>query len=132
MSSVSTRETPLVSRTVPEPGLYQHFKGGEYEVLEVARHSETEELLVVYCSLDDPTTTWVRPLDMFGGVVESPNGPLPRFKRRANGLLTRLLLRLIRASDRRRRPTFPLVAQRRVRRARRSTLNIKPHSSIHP
>jgi hypothetical protein len=59
MTSVATREASPVSRALlPEPGLYRHFKGGEYEVLEVARHSETEELLVIYCSLDDPTKIW--------------------------------------------------------------------------
>lgn len=124
MSSVPTREASSVSRAVPEPGLYRHFKGGEYEVLKVARHSETEELLVVYCSLEDPTTTWVRPLDMFGGVIESPDGPLPRFKRRTNGLLTRLLLGLIRASDRRRKPAFRSVVRTDGRRGRKNTLNV--------
>lgn len=80
MWHVSTREASPVSRSLPRPGVYRHFKGGEYEVLEVARHSETEELLVVYCSLDDPKTTWVRPVEMFSGIVDSPDGPSPRFE----------------------------------------------------
>ena len=79
MSGVPTRETSAVSRPLPKPGRYRHFKGGEYDVLEVARHSETEEWLVVYCSIDDPSTTWVRPLEMFSGVVECPDGSYPRF-----------------------------------------------------
>ena len=80
MRHVQTREASPVSRSLPRPGVYRHFKGGEYEVLEVARHSETEELLVVYCSIDDPEITWVRPVEMFSGIVDSPDGPSPRFE----------------------------------------------------
>lgn len=79
MASVPTREAPTRSQALPPPGRYRHFKGGEYELLEVARHSETEELLVVYRAVDDPLTTWVRPLEMFSGNVDGPDGPLPRF-----------------------------------------------------
>ena len=79
MTPVATREALPVSRTIPKPGRYRHFKGGEYEVLQVARHSETEEMLVVYCSLDDPATTWVRPMEMFLDVIEGPGGTYPRF-----------------------------------------------------
>src|SRR4051812_49423092 len=64
-----------------EPGRYRHFKGGEYEVLSVGRHTETEELVVVYHSTDDPATIWVRPLDMFADHVQRPEGTLPRFQR---------------------------------------------------
>ena len=41
-------------------GLYRHYKGGEYEVLGVARHSETQEPLVVYRPLYNTTGWWVR------------------------------------------------------------------------
>jgi hypothetical protein len=101
MVSVPTREAPTRSQDVPPPGRYRHFKGGEYELLEVARHSETEELLAIYCSLDDPATTWVRPLEMFSGVVDSPDGPFPRFalttpaEPRRHRPLARLLLRVL-------------------------------------
>src|ERR1700722_2542023 len=97
MPIVPTREDLRPTSEVPTPGFYRHFKGGEYQVLEVARHSETEELLVLYCSLDDPETMWVRPVEMFSGVVEGPSGLLPRFqmtapaKRRLGGPLTPLL-----------------------------------------
>lgn len=80
MTFVATRRVSSAPQVLPEPGLYRHFKGGEYEVLEVARHSETEELLVIYCSLDDPTTTWVRPLDMFTELVEHAGSKQPRFE----------------------------------------------------
>jgi hypothetical protein len=64
-----------------EPGRYVHYKGGEYEVLGVARHSETEEELVVYRALYGERGLWVRPLTMFTENVETPGGPVPRFRR---------------------------------------------------
>ena len=52
-------------------GKYQHFKGGEYKVLGVAKHSETQEELVVYQSLKDGGM-WVRPKEMFADIVDKP------------------------------------------------------------
>ena len=49
----------------PAPGRYRHYKGGEYEVLGVATHSETEASLVVYRPLYGERGLWVRPLAMF-------------------------------------------------------------------
>ena len=46
------------------PGRYRHFKGKEYEVLGVARHSETEEEYVVYRQLYGEHSLWVRPASM--------------------------------------------------------------------
>ena len=51
-------------------GRYRHFKGGEYEVLHIARHSETEEPLVVYRALYGDGDVWVRPLSMWNETVE--------------------------------------------------------------
>ena len=48
-----------------EPGRYRHYKGGEYEVVGVARHSETLEPLVVYRPLYNASGLWVRPHAMF-------------------------------------------------------------------
>ncbi|MEV7036810.1 DUF1653 domain-containing protein [Amycolatopsis sp. NPDC051061] len=64
-----------------EPGRYAHYKGGEYEVLGVARHSETEEKLVVYRALYGSRGLWVRPEAMFAETVETADGPVPRFRR---------------------------------------------------
>ena len=61
------------------PGRYRHFKGNEYEVLFVARHSETLEELVVYRALYGEGGLWVRPLDMFLEDVEQDGRVLPRF-----------------------------------------------------
>ena len=49
------------------PGRYRHFKGGEYQVYFTARHSETEELMVVYKPLYGEGGMWVRPADMWSG-----------------------------------------------------------------
>lgn len=50
---------------VPRPGRYRHYKGNEYEVIGTARHSETEEELVVYRTLYGDHSLWVRPRGMF-------------------------------------------------------------------
>ena len=62
-----------------EPGPYRHFKGGHYDVVGEARHSETEERLVVYRSADG--SLWVRPLDMFLGEAMVDGVAVPRFVR---------------------------------------------------
>ena len=51
-------------------GRYRHYKGNEYEVLGVVRHSETLEPLVLYRPLYNNTGLWVRPYEMFFGEVE--------------------------------------------------------------
>lgn len=61
------------------PGRYRHFKGGEYRVLGVARHSETEEHLVVYTPLYDDSGLWVRPLSMFMETVVRDGKEVARF-----------------------------------------------------
>lgn len=60
-------------------GRYRHFKGGEYEVLHIARHSESEELLVVYRALYGKGEVWIRPLSMWNDVVECNGERLLRF-----------------------------------------------------
>ena len=51
--------------SVIHPGRYRHYKGNEYKVIGIARHSETEEELVVYRKLYGDCSLWVRPLGMF-------------------------------------------------------------------
>lgn len=67
-----------------EPGVYEHFKGARYEVLLVARHSETEEEFVVYRQLYGDHSNWVRPAAMFAENVERDGRLVPRFARIAS------------------------------------------------
>ena len=60
-------------------GKYRHYKGGEYEVFFVARHSETGEEVVVYRTLYGDFSHWVRPLEMFLENVEIDGITQPRF-----------------------------------------------------
>ena len=62
-----------------KPGKYRHFKGGEYELLGVARHSETLELMVVYRALYGEGGLWVRPAAMWTETVEREDYCGPRF-----------------------------------------------------
>ena len=61
------------------PGRYRHFKGKEYEVLGVARHSETEEELVVYRALYGDFGLWVRPVSLWNETVERDGKTFRRF-----------------------------------------------------
>ncbi|HEC30710.1 MAG TPA: DUF1653 domain-containing protein [Candidatus Yonathbacteria bacterium] len=61
-------------------GKYMHYKGNEYEVIALAKHSETLEELVVYKALYGDGTTWVRPKEMFLETVTVDGTTLPRFK----------------------------------------------------
>jgi hypothetical protein len=63
-----------------KPGKYRHFKGGEYTVQGVAKHSETGEFMVVYTPLYGEGGLWVRPLDMFIEEVEHEGRTRPRFE----------------------------------------------------
>ena len=63
----------------PRPGKYRHYKGGEYQVLGLARHSETLEPLVVYQALYGERGLWVRPAAMFTETVVIDGRRLSRF-----------------------------------------------------
>ena len=63
------------------PGLYRHFKGNRYEVLQIATHSETLEPMVVYRALYGEGGVWVRPLSMWNEHVERDGYSGPRFVR---------------------------------------------------
>ena len=62
-----------------KPGRYRHYKGKDYQVIDVARHSETEEWMVVYRTLYGDHDLWVRPLGMFIEEVEVDGKTSPRF-----------------------------------------------------
>lgn len=61
-------------------GLYQHFKGNYYKVIEVVTHSETQEELVVYQALYGDKGIWARPLAMFTEQIERDGKTMQRFE----------------------------------------------------
>jgi len=61
-------------------GVYRHYKGAEYWVERVVKHSETEEALVVYQALYGEFGWWARPLSMFVESVEINGESIPRFE----------------------------------------------------
>ncbi|HTM06289.1 MAG TPA: DUF1653 domain-containing protein [Patescibacteria group bacterium] len=60
-------------------GLYKHYKGNMYQLIGIARHSETSEQLAVYQALYGDFGLWVRPLSMFQETVEHAGQIMPRF-----------------------------------------------------
>ena len=71
-----TSESPTL-----KTGRYRHYKGAEYQVLDLARHSETEEWLVVYRQCYGDCSLWVRPLALFNEPVRQADGVvLQRFE----------------------------------------------------
>lgn len=73
-------ESPELAR-----GMYRHYKGGVYEVLSVACHTETLEWYVVYESQErkqqNMPSVWVRPYDMFVETIEKDGKVIPRFEK---------------------------------------------------
>lgn len=61
-------------------GLYRHYKGNEYEVIGIAKHSETLEDMVVYKALYNDGGTWVRPLSMWDNLIEADGKTVRRFE----------------------------------------------------
>lgn len=71
----SIKNQPTVNR-----GIYKHYKGNLYEVLDVGRHSETEEWMVIYRTLYGDGSTWIRPYAMFVETVDFEGKVLKRFE----------------------------------------------------
>ena len=65
MNSPSMTPPDQTPRNEPEPGIYRHYKGQQYQVLGMARHSESEEWLVVYQALYAARGIWLRPLELW-------------------------------------------------------------------
>lgn len=60
-------------------GIYRHYKGNLYHLMEIATHSETGEQLAIYRALYDEFGVWARPLAMFAETVEKDGHTIPRF-----------------------------------------------------
>jgi len=80
VNTPASENRPLPAVTPIQPGRYQHYKGNEYLVLEVARHSESLEELVVYRQDYGERGLWVRPRCMFDETIEINGVILPRFR----------------------------------------------------
>lgn len=65
---------------IPHHGIYRHYKGGIYEVVGKAMHSETLENLVIYKNVSDDEQCWVRPATMWDETVVNNDGSVPRFQ----------------------------------------------------
>lgn len=61
-------------------GIYKHYKGNLYEVLDTGRHSETEEWMVIYRTLYGDGSTWIRPYDMFVESIKFNGEVVKRFE----------------------------------------------------
>ena len=70
--------------TAISPGRYRHFKGSEYEVIGIARHSETGEPMVVYRALYGDGGLWTRPADMWNETITRDGKTFTRFERVEN------------------------------------------------
>lgn len=72
-------DADLPAMPMVAPGLYRHYKGGEYKVLDMVRHSETLEAMVLYQALYGQRGLWVRPAAMFAQTVTVDGVEQPRF-----------------------------------------------------
>jgi len=62
-----------------QTGIYEHYKGNRYKVIDIVRHSETDELLVLYRTMYGDKNLWVRPFGMFFEKVEVDGYMVSRF-----------------------------------------------------
>jgi hypothetical protein len=81
MHDTAPKDDELPALPPAPPGRYRHYKGGEYRLLGVVRHSETLEPLVLYRPLDADRGDWVRPYAMFFENVTINGVARPRFER---------------------------------------------------
>ena len=82
-SSLTAHKTSKFDSIVSPGNLYTHYKGHRYKVLHLAKHTESEEQMVVYQRISQPVDTqvWVRPLGMFTEFVNIDGVIKPRFTR---------------------------------------------------
>lgn len=88
--SSTERRRPFIGRKKlasqrPKPGIYRHYKGQLYEVIETALHVDTFQAVVVYRALYGEGSLWIRPRSAFLGEVEIDGAKVPRFQRVEDG-----------------------------------------------
>ncbi len=81
IASIDFLPTYEEAKEAIQPGRYRHFKGNEYEVLCIARHSETMEPMVVYRALYGEKEVWTRPAYMWNETMERDGKTFNRFER---------------------------------------------------
>lgn len=80
-SSELKKRIEKAKRLVKVGGKYKHYKGGEYEVVDIVLHSETLEVMVLYRPLyEDGVKLWARPLNLFISEVEFDGKKIKRFE----------------------------------------------------
>jgi len=65
---------------LPKKGIYRHFKGNKYELVDFVKHSETTEIMVLYRALYGEGELWVRPLQMWDEEIERDGKKFRRFE----------------------------------------------------
>lgn len=65
---------------LPKKGIYRHFKGNRYELVDFAKHSETLETMVIYRALYGEGGLWVRPLSLWSEEIERDGKLFKRFE----------------------------------------------------
>jgi hypothetical protein len=78
--NLDTAEDQLPPLIVTQPGLYRHYKGGDYEVVGTVRHSEDLQPMTLYRALYGEHGLWVRPAAMFNETVVIEGVMQPRFR----------------------------------------------------
>lgn len=79
MTTPERKSPEVTTQELKTPGRYRHYKGSDYDVYEVATHSEDESSLVVYRPCYGEKALWVRPLSMFKEEVLVEGKSVPRF-----------------------------------------------------
>jgi hypothetical protein len=83
MNQKTLEDFSIDAKSLQIDAIYEHYKGMQYKVLHIARHSETLEELVVYQALYGENGIWVRPLAMFIENITIDGELKPRFKKKA-------------------------------------------------
>ncbi len=76
----AVRTGSIINRTIAPASFYKHYKGSIYCVKDIAKHTETDEDLVIYYDTSKPNQNWARPVSMFNDYVLNDGFEKPRFE----------------------------------------------------